>query len=89
MKNENHTLVAIHIHNRVAQVPKIQQLLTEYGCNIKTRLGIHEVNDQFCSANGLILLEMVGDSGKISEFQNKMKGFQDIETKTIVFEHKE
>lgn len=38
----------------------VQKLLTQYGCSIKTRLGLHEVSNDFCSASGLIILELTG-----------------------------
>ena len=52
-----HLILGVHVTNRATQVPSVQNLLTEYGCNIKTRIGLHHVDDQVCSPRGLILLE--------------------------------
>ena len=38
---ERHLLVGIHLQNRAQDATKLQGLLTEYGCNIRTRLGLH------------------------------------------------
>ena len=41
MVKEKHIVLGIHVQNRVTQVPDIQKMFTEFGCNIKTRLGLH------------------------------------------------
>ena len=56
-----HLIFGVHLTDRATQVPQMQALLTQYGCNIKTRLGLHDVADNACSPRGLILLEMYGD----------------------------
>ena len=44
-----HLIFGVHVTDRAHQVPQVQKLLTEYGCNIKTRLGLHRVDEQVCS----------------------------------------
>ena len=58
---KKHLIFGVHITNRVKRVPEIQKVLTEFGCSIKTRLGLHEADAKVCSPNGLIILEMVGE----------------------------
>lgn len=55
------TIMAIKIMPRGKAAPKVQSILTEYGCIIKTRLGLHEATDDSCSQTGLILLNLIGD----------------------------
>ena len=59
---EPHVIYGVHVTNRTTQVPNLQKLLTEYGCNIRTRIGLHHVDEKVCSPRGLILLEMFGDT---------------------------
>ena len=47
-----HLIFGVHVTDRANQVPQVQKLLTEYGCNIKTRLGLHRVDEQVCSPAG-------------------------------------
>ena len=54
-------VLGIHINDRVNNAVGIQNILTKYGCSIRTRLGLHEVIDDYCSKGGLILLELTGD----------------------------
>lgn len=49
-------ILGIEIGNREEDAVKVQSLLTEYGCSIKTRLGMHEAGN-LCSSMGLIILE--------------------------------
>jgi hypothetical protein len=67
-----HLIFGIHIDDRVKHVPNVQKLFTEYGCNIKTRIGLHHVEDGICSPRGLILLEMHGDDAVCHEFSAKL-----------------
>ena len=39
---KKHLILGVHITNRVKHVPEVQKVLTEFGCSIKTRLGLHE-----------------------------------------------
>jgi len=87
MKNDVHVVLGIHVQDRVKKAPDIQKILTEYGCNIKTRIGLHEVSDNYCSGSGVILLEMVGDSNKADELASKLNSYDGIEVQKMVFGH--
>ena len=65
----------------------MQKLLTEYGCNIKTRLGLHRVDENVCSPRGLILLEMFGDLTVCRELKAKLGKFEGVEVQGMAFEH--
>jgi len=65
----------------------VQDLFTEYGCSIKTRLGLHGVSERFCSPNGLVLLEMAGPEGPIFELMDKLKAIEGVDVQKMVFEH--
>jgi len=87
MDRPRHIVLGIHITDRVHHAHQVQDLLTEYGCSIKTRIGLHEVSDQFCSANGLLLLEMAGDEKPIFEMIDKLKAVEGVDVQQMVFEH--
>ncbi len=82
-----HVIFGVHITNRATQVPSVQKLLSQYGCNIKTRLGLHHVDDNVCSPRGLILLEMFGDLAICRELKSKLSEMEGIEVQEMVFEH--
>lgn len=55
------TIFGIRLDNRTQTAIDFQKVLTNYGCSIKTRLGLHDVNNNVCAPNGLILLEVIND----------------------------
>ena len=57
---KDHVILGVHVTNRTQHTPAVQNVLTEFGCNIKTRLGLHDVDDNYCSPNGLLLIEFIG-----------------------------
>lgn len=82
----NRTIMGVQVTNRVENVPGVQKVLTEYGCNIKTRLGLHEVADSTCSTQGLLILEMYGDETRIQELEKKLKEFSGVHVQKMVFQ---
>ncbi len=82
-----HFVMAIHITDRLRRVPEVQQLFSEYGCYIKTRLGLHEAQDTVCSPNGLILLDMLYDPMACGELVGKLSAIEGVEVKTVEFAH--
>ncbi len=84
---DNHLILGVHIHNRGENAVRVQQLLTEYGCHIKTRVGLHEVGDGKCSTGGVLLLELVGDAARCGELETKLGTIGGVEVKKIEFGH--
>jgi ribose 5-phosphate isomerase len=66
------TVVLIMVSSRKEAASKVQQILTGWGCMIKTRLGIHEGVLDDCTENGLIILEVVGEEEKKAEMERKL-----------------
>ena len=86
MKKE-HVILGVHIQDRARDAAQVQQLLTKYGCNIKTRVGLHEVDENFCATGGVILLELAGDAKECAELGDKLGAIEGVEVKKLVFEH--
>jgi len=82
-----HLIFGVHIQNRGENALRVQQVLTEYGCFIKTRLGLHEVDENFCSTGGILILEMFGDLEKCVEMRDKLKVIDGIDVKEMNFNH--
>lgn len=79
-------IFGVQVTNRVKNALEVQEILTEYGCNIKTRLGLHELTDAVCSTVGLLILEMYGDNKKIKEMEERLKAVHGVVIKKMVFE---
>jgi len=82
---EKITVLGIIMANRSENAAQVQKLLTEYGCNIKTRIGLHEVNEKLCSTSGLILLELFGDEVTCAELEKKLKALKGIQIQKMLF----
>ncbi len=75
------------LHNRMKTASNVQELLTEYGCDINTRLGLHVASSDTCSPQGLILLEFIDNAeNKADEFEKKLKEIADVDVQRMVFE---
>jgi hypothetical protein len=84
-----HIIFGVHIDDRVSEVPDVQKLFTEYGCNIRTRIGLHHVDEKFCSPRGLIVLEMFGDEPTCHELASKLSAMEGVEVQKMVFDHED
>ena len=83
---DKHIIVGVHVVDRNAHAGAVQNILTEYGCQIKTRIGLHDVHEDYCSSNGLIILEMI-DAKETCQMIDALQKFEGIDTQTMVFEH--
>ncbi len=87
MKLENHIILGVHITGRLHRAQQVQELLSEYGGCIKTRLGLHEVENGQGSPNGLLLLETAGGEAKVEELASKLGAIDGVYVKKMVFDH--
>ncbi len=70
-----HSIFGIHITHRTENVPAVQATLTKYGCNIRTRLGIHDADATNCSPSGLVLVDVFGlETGEFYGELQELKG---------------
>ncbi len=79
-------IIGMLVSNRVTNAPDVQKVLTECGCYIKTRLGLHEATDNMCSPSGLILLELLGDEKVCAEVEGKLKAITGLQVQKMAFE---
>ena len=82
-----HVIFGIHVTDRGHHASGVQAVLTEYGENIKTRLGLHDVHDGYCSPNGLLVVEFLGDGVRADAFAKQISTIQGVEVKRMVFDH--
>jgi len=78
-------VLGIYINDRVNNAAGIQHILTKYGCSIRTRLGLHEVIDEYCSRGGLILLELTGDRAEWLKLENELLAIDQLDVQKMEF----
>ena len=87
MSRQDHVIIGIHIQDRHGKVPDVQGILTRYGCSIKTRVGLHTVTEDYCSPAGIVLLETAGPRADVEAMIAALQGLENVDVKTMVFEH--
>ena len=84
MKNEI-WILGLYISDRKQESQQVQSLLTKFGCSIKTRLGLHEVSEDYCAASGIMILELTGDLNECQKLENELLKLENVEVKKMVF----
>ena len=80
-------IMGIQLEHRQEAVREVQALLTEYGCYIRTRLGVHEASEDSCGEKGLIIIELVNTRKDITdEMEMKLKQLDFVTVKTMKFD---
>lgn len=68
--------------NRRENIDLVQKTLTDFGCIIKTRLGLHEAGDA-CSNEGLIILQLADDADEIKKLEKTLSKIECVDVKTV------
>lgn len=71
-------VMGVSIDLRSAHAPKVQEVLTKYGCLIKTRLGLHETDEKSCSEHGILLLQLRGDDEDIVALKCELSSIEGV-----------
>lgn len=76
-------VILILVSNRSKSAVAVQRLLTEFGCIIKTRLGIHDGVENVCSECGLLMVELAGDEKEAKLLHSKLSGLKGVTAKLV------
>ncbi len=76
-------LVAIKIDQREDAATAVQKELTAFGCNIKVRLGLHDLPEGACDPAGLIVLQVVAIESELSGFLSGLNGIEGVSAKSL------
>lgn len=79
MKN----IIIISVQQRKNVSGAVQEILSEYGCLIKTRLGITDSTAKKCSQTGLIILEFLGNKREINLMSKKLSKIDGVAVKSV------
>ncbi|MBL1214867.1 MAG: hypothetical protein HND52_16030 [Ignavibacteriae bacterium] len=80
------SVLLILIGKRKEEAVKVQQILTAWGCLIKTRLGIHDGVLENCSDEGLLILELYGKEEDKEELSRKISLLPGVSSKLVELE---
>lgn len=77
------SILLVLVGNRRQSAVEVQRILTEMGCYVKTRLGIHDGNPDECTNCGLIILELIGDEAHKREVVEKLKQVESVHVELV------
>ena len=77
-------IMVIKISQRSDKAPKVQTVLTEFGCIIKTRLGLHEAGEA-CSEVGTLILQLCGDED-YQDLEKALNAIEGVKAKLVVLD---
>lgn len=64
----------------------MQKAFTDFGCNIKLRLGLHDMDDKnVCSNEGVIILQLQGEEPEQKELEKTLNDIDGVRAKLIEF----
>ncbi len=83
----DHRIVGIHVTDRATAAGRVQEILSKYGKNIRTRLGLHDVREDAASPSALILLEAMGSHQEIDAMSDELRRLVGIQVQSMFFSH--
>lgn len=78
------TIMAILIDKRTDAAPKVQKILTEHGCIIKTRLGMHESAN--CADQGMIILDLTANNSEVEALKAELSSLTGVKVKSMLLD---
>jgi hypothetical protein len=76
-------ILGMLVERNPSVISAVQKILTSYGCNIRTRLGVNEIF--FGEPAGLIILELKGDEKQRILLEKDLKSLSKVHVRTMVF----
>ena len=80
---KKYNIMGIVIEDRKNFADKVQEVLTEFGSIIDTRIGLHTGLEKSLNNEGFIILNLMDDDKKIGEFEKKLKSIKSVRVKNI------
>jgi len=78
-------ILGVMINDPAKGAEKIQGILTKYGCTIRTRLGLHDIDENYATETGLMLLELRGEIQEYQRLENELLALDGVEVQKMVF----
>lgn len=76
-------IIGIRLDNRLNNAAKLQEVLTNNGCSIKVRLGLHDVSPDYCSNDGLIIIRPSGEKEEVIALVGELDKIEGAKAKLI------
>ena len=80
---DSYYIVGLRVNHRTGNAVKLQEVLTQFGCNIKLRVGLHETSEEYCSDDGVIMLQACGEPDTITAMLDAFNQLEGVSAKML------
>jgi hypothetical protein len=77
-------VLGIRSSDRMHDVTALQEVLTKFGCSIRTRLGLHENDGDQVADGGIVILELAGNVEEFMKLENELLKLDGLTVKKMV-----
>ena len=78
----DYDIMIVKIDSRRAISVEVQEVLSKYGCSIKTRIGLHEAGNT-CTDEGILVLHMAGDHDETKMLEAALNRMDGVKAKVV------
>ncbi|MDL2298291.1 hypothetical protein LJC40_03960 [Synergistaceae bacterium OttesenSCG-928-D05] len=77
-------IMAVRLEQRNETAVAVQKVLTEFGCAIRTRLGLHDqAPDNTCSPSGLLILQLCCEEAEAQKLEAALQKIDGVRAKLV------
>lgn len=76
-------IIGIKLEQRNEHSKSFQKILTKYGCDISTRIGFHDSDNNSCANFGLILLNFIGSEENLINLSKELIKINNLKLKIM------
>jgi len=80
---KEYQIMAVELEDRKALAPKVQEVFTEFGDCILSRLGVHDPDEN----HGIITLNVKATDEYLEDFCSKLTGIPGVHVKRMKISH--
>ncbi len=78
-------IMVVKIGERREHSPKVQEVLSQFGCSIKVRLGLHET-DNVCSEEGILILQLTGEKDEMLKLEKALNVLPSVKAQMVILD---
>jgi len=79
-------IIGLLIADRIKEAGSTQSVLARHSRIIRSRLGFHELNEDICSRNGIIILNLTGTVEEQDAIVSDLKAIGGLEVREMSFD---
>ena len=81
-----HLFLMVRIQDRDSSALSVQKVLTQYGCCVRMRLGLHdEEPDNTCTPSGVLILQLNCDKAQAENISTELNAISGVKALLIDF----